>query len=56
MKLSPPRNGHERAMRYSALTPETCTDVFWLPTAIWPWVRASGLEAVTPVTSFRIVS
>jgi hypothetical protein len=56
LKFSPPRSPHERAVRYSALTPDTCTNVFWLPTANWAWVRASGLAAVTPETSLRMAS
>jgi len=30
----PPRKGQDRAVRYSALTAETCTGVFWLPDTI----------------------
>src|SRR5438105_13239980 len=55
-KLFPPRSGQERAFKYSALTPDTCTKLFWLPTAIWVEVRTSGLTALTPETSLRMAS
>ena len=55
-KLSPLRRGQERAVKYSALTPDTCTKLFWLPAATWTEVRASGLTAVTPKVSLRMAS